>query len=202
MQRIVALLGNVERVPAELEDLEESLADIYYCNFSVFQSLPDTWAIEQVFPVMPVHRLQEKPTRQAIIGDLTCDCDGKIDRFIGERKTLPLHPLQAGENYFLGVFLVGAYQETLGDLHNLFGDTNVVSVRINEDSSFDFLRELEGDTIADVLSYVEYQPRMMFERFRETAEEAVRRGKITVAERQRMLDAFSESMRGYTYYED
>jgi len=200
-QKIVARLPHLERVPPELEALREELADIYYGNFSVFQSLPDTWAIDQVFPVMPVHRLDEPPSREAVIADLTCDCDGKIDRFVGGKNTLPLHPLKAGEDYYLGVFMVGAYQETLGDLHNLFGDTNVVSVRINRDGSFDFIRELHGDSIADVLSYVEYQPGRLMEQFRNTAEQAVRSGVIPVATRQKILEAFAASMRGYTYYE-
>lgn len=203
-QGIAARLGSLERVPPELAGLKESLADIYYGNFSVFQSLPDTWAIGQVFPVMPIHRHQERPGREGIISDLTCDCDGKLDSFFdarGERSTLPLHPLKDGEEYLLGVFLMGAYQETLGDLHNLFGDTHVVSVRINPDGSFDVLKEICGDSIADVLSYVEYHPQTLFEGFRNTAEEAVRKGKITVSERQQIVAEFSASLRGYTYYE-
>jgi len=205
MQRIVSLLPQLERVPEELEGLGEELADIYYGNFSVFQSLPDAWAIDQVFPIMPVHRLQEAPSREAIIADLTCDCDGKIDHFIGEdgvRNTLSLHPLKANEDYYLGVFLVGAYQETLGDLHNLFGDTNVASIRINQDNSFDVVTELQGDSIADVLSYVEYQPDSLKRRFRDIAEQAVRAGKITVTERQKILNDFADSLQGYTYYEE
>ena len=131
---ILAVLQKAKRVPAGFDDLEESLADIYYGNFSVFQSLPDVWAIEQVFPIIPVHRHTEQPTRRAILADITCDSDGKIDRFIesgGLRRTLPVHPFVEGQPYYFGVFLVGAYQETLGDLHNLMGDTNVVSVRIH-----------------------------------------------------------------------
>lgn len=204
MQRIVNLLPSLSRVPAELEGLSESLSDIYYGNFSVFQSLPDIWAIDQVFPVMPIHRLDEMPTREATIADLTCDCDGKIDHFASPeatRSTLPLHPLKNGDEYYLGVFLVGAYQETLGDLHNLFGDTNVASIRTHADGSFEFVREMHGDSIADVLSYVEYHPQAMVDRFRTTAEKAVRDGRITVADRQRMLEAFNASLRGYTYYE-
>ncbi len=204
LQNIAAHLPHLERIPAELEDLQGLLADIYYGNFSVFQSLPDAWAIKQVFPIMPIHRLDEQPTREAIIADLTCDCDGKIDHFPhpeGPLNTLSVHPLRDGEEYYMGVFLVGAYQETLGDLHNLFGDTNVASVRINNDGSFDFVHELEGDSIADVLSYVEYDPKIMYERFRATAEQAVREGRITVLERQKMLGAFTESLRGYTYFE-
>lgn len=204
LQCIAGLLPEMKRVPAELEQLPEQLADIYYGNFSVFQSLPDSWAINQVFPVMPIHRLNEKPTRQATIADLTCDCDGKLDRFAGpegETSTIPLHPVKEGEEYYLGVFLVGAYQETLGDLHNLFGDTNVASVKINPDGSLDFVHELQGDSIADVLSYVEYDPQSMFRQFRMAAEQAVRDGRITVSERQNMLTAYSESLRGYTYFE-
>ncbi|PUA29525.1 MAG: arginine decarboxylase [Cellvibrio sp. 79] len=204
LQKIAALLPEMKRVPAELETLSELLADIYYGNFSVFQSLPDSWAIGQVFPVMPIHRLNEEPTRQAIIADLTCDCDGKLQKFAtptGESSTLPLHPVKVGEEYYLGVFLVGAYQETLGDLHNLFGDTNVASVRINADGSLDFVHELQGDSIADVLSYVEYDPAALYQQFRETAEQAVRDNIISVADRQQMLAAYSEGLRGYTYFE-
>lgn len=204
LQKIAKLIPELDRVPIVLENLTEQLADIYYGNFSVFQSLPDFWAIGQTFPVMPIHRLNERPTREAIIADLTCDCDGKIDRFAhpeGARNTLPLHPLNGDKEYYLAVFLVGAYQETLGDLHNLFGDTNVVSVRINGNGNFDFVHELAGDTISDVLSYVEYEPDNLFRRFRDTAEKAVREGRISVADRQKMLGAFSESLRGYTYFE-
>jgi arginine decarboxylase len=204
LHRIGDLLENMERIPADLEGLKLSLADIYYGNFSLFQSLPDIWAIDQLFPIMPIHRLDEYPSRNAIIADITCDCDGKIDRFIGEHETaetLALHPLKAGEEYYLGVFLVGAYQETLGDLHNLFGDTNVVSVRINSDATFDFVKEIPGDTIADVLSYVEYEPKEMQLRYRNTAERAVKEGRITARERQQMIKTFNASMCGYTYYE-
>jgi arginine decarboxylase len=203
-RRIADRLDGLTRVPPGLEGLKESLADIYYGNFSVFQSLPDTWAIDQVFPVIPIHRHREFPCREAIISDLTCDCDGKLDCFIdarGERKTLPLHPLRPGEDYILGVFLMGAYQETLGDLHNLLGDTHVVSVRINGEGSFDVMKEISGDSIADVLSYVEYHPQALFEGFRATAEEAVRRGRIDITERQKILEEFAASLRGYTYYE-
>lgn len=204
LEHIASLLSEVERIPPEMENLPELLSDIYYGNFSLFQSLPDIWAIDQVFPIMPIHRLDERPTREAILADLTCDCDGKIDNFSspdGLRKTLPLHPLREDEDYLVGVFLVGAYQETLGDLHNLFGDTNVVSVRIIEDGSFEFVREFHGDSIADVLSYVEYDPKTMQEQFRRIAEEAVRQGKISVAMRQTMLTAFKDSLQGYTYFE-
>lgn len=205
LRGILRVIQNARRVPAGFEDLEESLADIYYGNFSVFQSLPDVWAIEQVFPIMPVHRHDEPPTRRATIADITCDSDGKIDHFIeanGIRRTLPVHAYAEGEPYYFGVFLVGAYQETLGDLHNLMGDTNVASVRINDDGTFDFAREMSGDSIADVLSYVEYQPQQLLEQFRCTAEQAVRKSRITLAQRQSVLDAFAASLRGYTYYEE
>jgi arginine decarboxylase len=204
LEKISNLLPQVRRVSPELEKLPELLSDIYYGNFSLFQSLPDIWAIDQLFPIMPIHRLNEAPVKEAVLADMTCDCDGKVDRFIspdGVKGTLPLHPLKQGEEYFLGVFLVGAYQETLGDLHNLFGDTNVVSVHINPDGSFDFRREFHGDSIADVLSYVEYDPKIMQEQFRRIAEKAVRDNKITVAQRQQMLRAFKESMQGYTFFE-
>jgi arginine decarboxylase len=202
--RIQEELPNASRVPAILQNLTESTSDIYYGNFSVFQSLPDTWAIEQVFPVMPIHRLEEEPTRTAFIADITCDSDGKIDHFsdpAGQNRTLPVHELKDDEDYFLGVFLVGAYQETLGDLHNLFGDTNVASIRINKDGAVEFERELHGDTIADVLSYVEYQPAVLQESFRHVAERAVRSGHLTVAERSLIVKSFTESLGGYTYYE-
>ncbi|OUS23361.1 arginine decarboxylase ['Osedax' symbiont bacterium Rs2_46_30_T18] len=204
LDKIAKILKTIQRVPPELENLPELLCDIYYGNFSLFQSLPDIWAIDQVFPVMPIHRLDEQPTREAIIADITCDCDGKIDRFIspqGIRNTLPLHSLNQDQEYYIGVFLVGAYQETLGDLHNLFGDTNVVSVKVNEDGSYDFVREFHGDSISDVLSYVEYEPKQMLEQFRRRAEQGVRDKTISASQRQKMLAAFKDSLQGYTYFE-
>ncbi|RVU83672.1 biosynthetic arginine decarboxylase [Leucothrix sargassi] len=204
LDQIAAILPRISRVPAELENLPELLSDIYYGNFSLFQSLPDVWAIDQIFPVMPIHRLDEKPTRDAIIADITCDCDGKIDKFssrTGYVNTLPLHPLKDDEEYYLSVFLVGAYQETLGDLHNLFGDTNVVSVKINPGGDFEFQREFEGDSISDVLSYVEYNPSTLLELFRKKAELAVREGRVSAAMRKQMLKAFRDSLQGYTYFE-
>ena len=135
-----------------------------------------------------MHRLHEEPTRQAILADITCDCDGKIDKFIdlhGERQTLPLHELRDGEEYYLGAFLVGAYQETLGDLHNLFGDTNIVTIRIAKNNDYELVREIEGDSVGDVLSYVEFSPKDMVVQFREQAEMAVRSGRITARERKK-----------------
>ncbi len=204
LKKIAAIIPTLKRVPSELETLADRLADIYYGNFSVFQSLPDSWAINQIFPIMPIHRLCEEPTRQAVIADITCDCDGKLDNFTlmdGYSNTIPLHPFNPDDEYYIGVFLVGAYQETLGDLHNLFGDTNIASIRVNEDRSFDVVHEFHGDSISDVLSYVEYEPHTLLQEFRRKAEAAVKEGRINVAERQRMLGLFAESLRGYTYFE-
>ena len=206
VNKINSMLPQLRRVPAELESLSHSLSDIYYGNFSVFQSLPDAWAIEQVFPVMPLHRLDEQPTRKAIIADLTCDCDGKLDRFSGAdgevARTLDLHEIDKAERYYVGVFLVGAYQETLGDLHNLFGDNNVASIRVASDGSVEFVEEVPGDTIAEVLSYVEYDPQTVLSRFRAKAEEAVREKRITVEARQEMVSLFRASLQGFTYFEE
>lgn len=188
---------------AEIQKLEHQLSDIYYGNFSLFQSLPDVWAIDQLFPIMPIHRLETKPDRKAVLSDITCDSEGKIDKFItdkGVSNTLSLHTPAEDEDYILGVFLVGAYQETLGDLHNLLGDTNVVSVTY-EDGNFSLHNELEGDTVADVLSYVEYEPKRLETMIRTKAEKAVQEGRITVQERRRIISAYTAGLRGYTYYE-
>jgi len=201
---LIAHLPAGKELSSGLAALKLSLSDIYYGNFSVFQSLPDTWAIDQVFPVMPLHRHTERPDREASFSDLTCDCDGKLDRFFvqgREQDTLPVHALQDGEEYLLGVFLMGAYQETLGDLHNLFGDTHVASVRINADGDFDVMKEINGDTIGEVLEMVEYRADQLFEIFRERAEQGVRSGRISVRERQLMVEEYAASLRGYTYYE-
>jgi arginine decarboxylase len=197
-------LKNLKTIPEEFEGIEVALSDIYYGNFSVFQSLPDTWAIDQLFPVMPIHRLKEEPVRQAVIADITCDCDGKLDRFIDPhdvRHTLPLHEFKSDQDYILGVFLVGAYQETLGDLHNLLGDTNVVTISVDENGDYSFTDELEGDSVSDVLSYVEFDIKAMKARLREQAEKAVRDGKITVRERSAILKAYEDGLAGYTYFE-
>ena len=204
LHQIATQVPEMSRPPESLLSIKDSLSDIYYGNFSVFQSLPDAWAIQQIFPVMPVHRLDEEPTRHAIIGDLTCDCDGQLNQFVGtsaNTKTIRLHELQENEDYCLGVFLVGAYQETLGDLHNLFGDTNVVSIRITENGKLEFVHELKGDSMADVLSYVEYQPQTIFDQFQARADAAVHCGNITSSQRQEMLRLFNESLQGYTYFE-
>jgi len=190
--------------PGELEMIERAVTDIYYCNFSLFQSIPDSWAINHLFPIVPIQKLDTCPKRQAVIADITCDCDGKIDQFIDQhdiRRSLPIHEVAEGEDYYVGVFLVGAYQETLGDLHNLFGDTNVVSVKITENGDFDLTRETHGDTVADVLSYVEFSPAELINKFREAAELAVKEGRISPRERKEIMQSYQNGLNGYTYYE-
>ncbi len=204
MHQVVKKKDLLKFVPSDLEKLENIIADIYYCNFSIFQSIPDCWAIDQLFPIMPIHRLLEHPSRNSIIADITCDCDGKIDKFIDIREmkhTLPLHPINEAEDYYIGVFLVGAYQETLGDLHNLFGDTNVASVRLTGDGKYDITNEVLGDSVDDVLSYVEYDSKSMRKKFRIKAEQAVKDGLITPAERKEILQVIENGLQGYTYYE-
>jgi len=194
----------LKQIPEELTNLDNVLCDIYYGNFSVFQSLPDSWAIGQLFPIMPIHRLNERPSRNATFSDITCDCDGKIDTFIDlhdVRKTLPVHELRKGETYLMGVFLVGAYQETLGDLHNLFGDTNIVSVKLDADGHIDYTSEVKGDSVEDVLTYVEYDPKDLIAMLRDRAERAVREKRITPQERRQIVEAYASGMDGYTYFE-
>jgi arginine decarboxylase len=192
---------------ANAPDLSEQLrevADIYHCNFSLFQSLPDAWAIDQLHPVLPIQRLNEKPTRQAVLSDITCDSDGKLDRFVLDgyiSPSLPVHQLKEDEWYYLGVFFVGAYQETLGDLHNLFGDTNAVTIDFRADGGFDLLHEQEGDTIAEVLSYVEYDPADVMAAFRKVVDGAISKGTLKSKERKKIIDAYRDSLGGYTYYE-
>lgn len=204
LTRIKEELPNLKYVSDELQGLPAAMSDVYYCNFSVFQSLPDVWAIDQLFPIMPIHRLLQKPTRNAYLSDITCDCDGKIDHFVDLHdinRTLPVHEIKRGDEYILGAFLVGAYQETLGDLHNLFGDTNVVSIRIDQDGEIEYVQELRGDSVGDVLSYVEYSPAQLIEQFRSLAEDAVKQKLITPAERREVLAAYENGLRGYTYFE-
>jgi len=203
LTRISNLISELDDIPEDLRELSSTLVDFYYGNFSLFQSLPDSWAIDQVFPVMPLHRLDERPRNRAVLADITCDCDGKIDRFIDKEdvaKVLPLHDFRADEPYYLGVFLVGAYQETLGDLHNLLGDTNVVGVHLEKGKPV-YTHEVEGDTVADVLSYVEFDPKELVTRFRTFAEKAVTEGRISPKERREILDLFREGLNGYTYFE-
>ncbi len=186
----------------ELAELDVILSDVYFCNFSLFQSLPDHWAINQLFPIMPIHRLNEEPTRRAVLADITCDSDGKIDQFIGDgetRRTLEVHPLN-GQDYYLGVFLVGAYQETLGDLHNLFGDAHAVHIRL-EDDTVAIEEIVKGDTIGEVLTYVQYDPPRFTTQLARDCERAVRAKKLTVQERQVLIDFYESGLASYTYLE-
>ncbi len=203
LRRISELLTEMETIPEELSELSCAMVDFYYGNFSLFQSLPDSWAIKQLFPVMPIQRLDERPTKRAVLADITCDCDGKIDHFIDREdvaSSLPMHRLNKDEEYHVGVFLVGAYQETLGDLHNLLGDTNVVGVHLEEGRPV-YTHEVEGDSVADVLSYVEYDPKDLINKFRCFAERAVSEGRISPSERRKALDLYRSGLSGYTYYE-
>jgi arginine decarboxylase len=192
------------RPPEELGDLETALSDTYFCNLSIFQSLPDIWAINQLFPIAPIHRLNERPTRKATIADLTCDSDGKIDRFVDDhdvKRWVELHDFEDGEEYLLGAFLVGAYQETLGDLHNLFGDTHVAHVKIDEQGEWWIDEIIEGDAVRDVLSYVHYDLARLFGEVRRECEKAVVNKQMTVAESQGLLKAYEAGLSGYTYLE-
>lgn len=202
MTKIHAMSLTLEQAPEEISDTPPFL-DVYYGNLSIFQSLPDSWAIDQLFPVMPIHRLHEKPTANATLADITCDCDGRLDSFIisGEHQSyIPLHELKDNEEYYVGVFLVGAYQETLGDLHNLLGDTNVISIDI-KNGAINYQRELAGDSISDVLSYVEYDTKNLTERFLKLAENSVVDGKITPTQRREIMESYRKMLNGYTYYE-
>ena len=175
-EKILGIVRRMRYIPEELQSLEKVLASIYYCNFSIFQSAPDTWAIDQLFPVMPIHRLDEEPTIRATLADLTCDSDGVIDHFIDRedvKQVLELHPIKPDEPYFMGLFLNGAYQEILGDLHNLFGDTNAVHVRLGEEG-YHVSHVVKGDSVSEVLHYVQYAPEEMVERVRQQAERALR----------------------------
>ncbi len=194
----------LERLPEELEDLESILSDTYFCNFSVFQSLPDSWAIDQLFPILPIHRLDERPTRTAVLADITCDSDGKIDHFVSMRdvkRTLELHELKSGEKYYLAVFLVGAYQETLGDLHNLFGDTHVVHVRLHDEGGWWIEEIVKGDTANKVLEYMEYDVAELYPALARDCERAIRDGRMTIAESQALKRFYESELDGYAYLE-
>jgi arginine decarboxylase len=194
----------LERLPEELEDLESILSDIYFCNFSVFQSLPDSWAIDQLFPIMPIHRLEERPTRTAVLADITCDSDGKIDHFVSLRdvkRTLELHELRPGERYYMAAFLVGAYQETLGDLHNLFGDTHVVHVRLHDQGGWWIEEIVKGDTANKVLEYMEYDVAELYPALARDCERAIRDGRMTLAESQALKRFYESELDGYAYLE-
>ncbi len=194
----------LERLPEELDDLEAILSDTYFCNFSVFQSLPDSWAIDQLFPIMPIHRLDERPTRTAVLADITCDSDGKIDHFVSLRdvkRTLELHELRAGEKYYMAAFLVGAYQETLGDLHNLFGDTHVVHVRLHDEGGWWIEEIVKGDTANKVLEYMEYDVAELYPALARDCERAIRDGRMTIAESQALKRFYESELDGYAYLE-
>jgi arginine decarboxylase len=203
--RLRQIAKSLERVPEELEGLERALADTYYCNFSVFQSAPDHWAVKQLFPTMPIHRLNERPTRRAILADLTCDSDGKVDKFIDLRdvkNVLEVHKTAPGKPYYIAMFLVGAYQEILGDLHNLFGDTNAIHVAMDDDHGYRIERVIEGDSVAEVLSYVQYDKQELVRRMRRRLEQAVRTGNVNMKESALMMRRYEEGLAAYTYLVD
>jgi arginine decarboxylase len=203
-QKVLRIVRESDHVPEELEGLEKALSDTYFCNFSMFQSLPDSWAVEQLFPIMPIHRLNEPPTRRAILADITCDSDGKIDEFIDlhdVKHVLELHPYVSGQEYYIGMFLVGAYQEILGDLHNLFGDTNTVHVGLAEGGGYFIEHVVEGDKVVDVLKYVQYDKDDLIARVRRNVENALRNKRMTFEESRLFLKMYDEGLSGYTYLE-
>jgi arginine decarboxylase len=202
---INAISRAVEKNRDEYEDiimdLDAALVDRYFCNFSVFQSLPDSWAIDQLFPIMPIHRLLEEPTRRGTLQDVTCDSDGKIDRFVGDkngRPSLELHGFSDGEPYILGVFLTGAYQEILGDLHNLFGDTNAVHVRLSVNGHYEVTDLVHGDTVTEVLNYVQFRANDLLQTFRRKVNAAKQ---ITRQEANTFIADYVAGLEGYTYLE-
>jgi arginine decarboxylase len=202
-QKLLKIVREMREVPEELEGLERALSDTYFCNFSMFQSLPDIWAIDQLFPIMPIHRLGEEPIRRAVLADITCDSDGKIDHFIDRRdvkSVLELHPVN-GQDYYLGIFLIGAYQEILGDLHNLFGNTNTVHVSLAPAGGYQIEHVVTGDTVTDVLKYVSYSREELVARVRRFAELAVRANRMSLEETRSMLRMYEEGLAGYTYLE-
>ena len=197
------IVHNQKHVPEELRKLDKLLADKYFCNFSLFQSLPDSWAIDQLFPIMPIARLDEKPNRNATLQDITCDSDGKVSAYINlgqQTSYLPLHSLRKNEHYYIGVFLVGAYQEILGNMHNLFGDTNAVHISVDGDG-YTIDQLIEGETIAEVLDYVQYDPKKLVHRLENWVSKAVKEGKITIDEGREFLSNYRSGLNGYTYLE-
>ncbi len=202
--KIRKLSADMEYVPDDLSGLDRTLSDIYFCNFSLFQSMPDSWAIKQLFPVMPIHRLDEEPTQHAVLCDITCDSDGKIDTFIDRRdvkRTLQLHRWN-GSPYYLGAFLIGAYQEILGDLHNLFGDTHAVHVELHENNEAVLEAIIKGDTVSEVLQYVQFKDRELIDRLQSAVELAVREGRIDNQQAGRFVKFYEEGLHGYTYLEE
>jgi arginine decarboxylase len=200
--RISALKNQMKHVPEDFQLLEGMLKDTYFCNFSVFQSILDHWAIEQLFPIMPIHRLNTEPTRKAVIADLTCDSDGKIDKFIdlqGVQRHIDVHPYRSEHPYYLGIFLVGAYQECLGNLHNLFGDTNAVHVDVDETGQPRITSIVEGDTIKEVLGYVQYSGDDLVSGLNKLIDKAVRSGTMRAEDSAKLMQRYKESLGGYTY---
>lgn len=205
-QRLITKIRNVSKrlsfVPEDIEKLDKTIFDFYFCNFSVFQSLPDSWAIQQLFPLMPIHRLNEAPTREAIIADLSCDSDGKVDRFVcrrGTKTSLKLHEFKPPSPYYLGIFLVGAYQEVLGGLHNLFGDANAVHVDLDSDGKWNIRGVVEGDTIEEVLSYTQYHPQSILDRLHFLVERSLKAGRLTNEESAKLQKKVKQSLESYTY---
>ena len=201
--KLKKLVDQMDDVPEDLQGLDEVMADTYFCNFSLFQSCPDSWAIKQLFPVMPIHRLNAAPTHHAVLGDITCDSDGKVDTFIDRRdvkRTLPLHSINE-DPYYLGIFLIGAYQEILGDLHNLLGDTHAVHVSLDDNGKVVLEAVIKGDTVQEVLDYVEFDAAALLRKLRSDVELAVRQGNISYQESGRLLEFYEEGLHGYTYLE-
>ena len=190
--------------PEELTDLDSTITDTYFCNLSVFQSLPDIWAINQLFPIMPIHRLDERPTRKATIADITCDSEGKVDRFVDDhdiKKFVELHAFEEGSTYLLGAFLVGAYQETLGDLHNLFGDTHVAHIKLDANGQWWIDEIIEGDSISEVLRYVQFDATQLGAQIRRECERAVRKKQLSPKESKVFMKMYEDGLAGYTYLE-
>jgi len=202
-REINSLAKRMKHTPEELQTLDKTLADKYFCNFSLFQSLPDSWAIDQIFPIAPLQRLDERPTRSATIQDITCDSDGKIANFVTSRNIshiLPIHTLKKNEDYYLGVFLVGAYQEILGDMHNLFGDTTAVHISV-KDGHYHIDQIFDGETVAEVLDYVQYNPRKLVRQLEVWVTKSVKEGKISLDEGKEFLSTYRSGLYGYTYLE-
>lgn len=200
---IAELVHHQKHVPDELRKLDKMMADKYFCNFSLFQSLPDAWALDQLFPIMPIERLDERPTRSATLQDITCDSDGKISAYVNHNQQtsyLPLHAVRPGEHYYVGVFLVGAYQEILGNMHNLFGDTNAVHISV-DGGGYSIDKTIDGETVADVLEYVQYDPKHLVRRLESWVTKAVKEGKITNEEGKEFISNYRSGLYGYTYLE-
>ena len=204
LREIWFVVKDTKHIPNDLRELPNMLAQKYFCNFSLFQSLPDSWAIDQIFPIMPIQRLNEAPTINATIQDITCDSDGKISSFIGLgdlASSLPVHQIKDGEKYYLAVFLVGAYQEILGDMHNLFGDTNIAHIEFSEEGH-EVTKIIDGETISDVLGYVQYKPKSLVRKIDAWVSNSIKAGKIDQSEGKLFLDTYRSGLYGYTYLKE